>query len=585
MTKVNKQIKLLANEPTLFIVGEPDSGKTSLINRLLRDEYVQTNPTTKLKIENWVIPTHSNLSIKIKVWEFGKDEYEFKTHKLFFIDYAIYVIVINFDDEKSFEKSEYWLKLITKHSPNSSVFLVMNKIDLSNHNPPIINFDFASLKRNFPETLKEICIVSCDTSKRKHTKNFKLLSKKLIEEIKNHLQGQKKYAEEWFSLIEKLYGFGSLNKNYIYYEEFNYICNNSNIESTDSHKIWDEVLHENGIAYNYSNIKKLGKDLAVINPEWICQGIHSLLHNSKIAVEKGLLKKEELNDYLDRNNYPPKTHNFIISVMQEYELLYEIENNEKFLIPNLIPTLEPDTGDWNNASCFQYIYKTYNKSIIKKIIIDFQGYCSNSTFWENGLVLKLDDNRALIFADSQKATISIKVDGNPFTRQDFGTIISNKINEINKMYQELEVEFQTENFFYFLPTQLPVDLTQNEIEEMVKGKQLETTSENLTSLVEILFGIGVIALAYFKSDEVIDQWKNGNFEPVSFLYTVPYLLGIILILFGIFRRQISLEILDKWLFNIINGVNFKVNESDRKEYCEICNKFKISQKNAETRAH
>lgn len=115
--------------------------------------------------------------------------------------------------------------------------------------------------------------------------------------------------------------------------------------------------------------------------------------------------------------------------------------------------------------------------------------------------------------------------------------------------------------------------TNEELRRYRDGTKIDEFSSNITRLIEIIIGAAIIMFASFKTQEIIDSWRNGDLEPVSFIYTFLYLLGITFIFFGIFRNQISLEWLDVKLVSAIRWTLFKIKGKDLQEYKSLCQKI------------
>jgi hypothetical protein len=149
------------------------------------------------------------------------------------------------------------------------------------------------------------------------------------------------------------------------------------------------------------------------------------------------LKREDIGKYLDEVEYPPETQDFIIKMMRKFRLLIDIQRDKVFLIPDLLPKDETDTGSWDETLHFQYGYDIYEKSILRRFMVEMFQMCSKETYWRNGIVLKRGDNRALVKADVQEKTISIKIDGNQNTRREFIAVIRSKFDEIHAGFDGL----------------------------------------------------------------------------------------------------------------------------------------------------
>nr|WP_257236717.1 leucine-rich repeat domain-containing protein [Nostoc sp. 'Peltigera malacea cyanobiont' DB3992] len=71
------------NEAKLLLIGQGSVGKTSLIERLIRDKYDQNQSQTDgLNVETWNVQVNSK-DIRLNVWDFGGQEIYHATHQFF----------------------------------------------------------------------------------------------------------------------------------------------------------------------------------------------------------------------------------------------------------------------------------------------------------------------------------------------------------------------------------------------------------------------------------------------------------------------------------------------------------------------
>ena len=78
-----------------------------------------------------------------------------------------------------------------------------------------------------------------------------------------------------------------------------------------------------------------------------------------------------LSRILDPQAYPRDKHLFIMDMMRKFELCFDFEGftDRKFLIPDLLPKEEPDTGEWDDMLAFQCHYSILPGSIISRFIV------------------------------------------------------------------------------------------------------------------------------------------------------------------------------------------------------------------------
>jgi hypothetical protein len=101
------------NEAKMLLVGQGSVGKTSLVKRLLKDEFdLHEEKTEGIEIEEWQV-TADDQKIRLNVWDFGGQEIMHATHQFFLTKRSLYLLVLDarLGDEEN--RIEYWLKIIS----------------------------------------------------------------------------------------------------------------------------------------------------------------------------------------------------------------------------------------------------------------------------------------------------------------------------------------------------------------------------------------------------------------------------------------------------------------------------------------
>jgi internalin A len=430
------------NEAKLVVVGEANIGKTCLINRLIEEKFIKTSSTHGIEIHRWKnVELEDGEKVQLNVWDFGGQEIMHSTHQFFFTKRTIYILVINARENEDANKTEEWLQRIQNLSQNSPVFIVGNKIDENNRGTDKTNIGYfdinqKNLTNKFPELVKGFYGISSDVGQKQYDFLFESFKKALISEIGKLKEIHEQFPASWFRIKAQLEEMQSKKVPYITFQDYLNRCIKADIDSEQSQRTLIEFMHDLGIALSFQDDEEL-RDLAVLNPEWVTRGVYALIDNAQITLEKGILKREDIGKYLDETEYPKHTQDFIIKMMRKFQLLIDIKPDKVFLIPDLLPKDETDTGKWDDTLHFQYSYDIYEKSILRRFIVGVFHLCSKETYWRNGIVLKKEDNRALVKADVQDKTISIKIDGNPNTRREFIAVIRSKFDEIHASFDGL----------------------------------------------------------------------------------------------------------------------------------------------------
>ena len=119
----------------IILLGENGVGKTSIINRYIRNEFNPKNDTEALDSTFSLKEVKkSNIIYKLKIWDStGQEEYHSVT-KLFIKGSNIILLVFSLDSRESFEHLNYWYSLIKEILENDKYILaiIASKNDLKN---------------------------------------------------------------------------------------------------------------------------------------------------------------------------------------------------------------------------------------------------------------------------------------------------------------------------------------------------------------------------------------------------------------------------------------------------------------------
>ncbi|MDV3351894.1 COR domain-containing protein [Leptothoe sp. LEGE 181152] len=412
------------NEVKMLLVGQGGVGKSSLVRRLVRgDFFINEDKTEGIDIQRWKVNIGSR-KIHVNIWDFGGQEIMHATHQFFLTKRSLYLLLVDSRLGGRENRIEYWLKIIQSFGGNSPVIIVANKID---QHPP--DFDQNGLKRKY-RNIRRIVEVSCKTRS-----GLKRLRSTITQEISSLEHINDSLLVSWFKVkshLEKL----SQSENYITYSTYEKICQSENIE--DHHGLI-QLLNDLGIVLNFREDLRLG-NICILNPKWIIEGIYKILNDNLLMTQdKGILSFETLDRILDSGTYPNNRKIYVIDLMRKFELCFELDcfTNQKFLIPALLPREEPFTGDWNNTLLFEYHYSVLPASIISRFMVKMNDKIHEKTYWRNGLVLKYEDNIALVKADYEDKKICIFIGGNKEGRREALTTIRSVFQAIHKGFQNL----------------------------------------------------------------------------------------------------------------------------------------------------
>jgi len=426
------------NEAKLLLVGQGSVGKTSLINRLLNDEFDRNESQTDgLAVHDWQIHVNSK-DIRLNVWDFGGQEIYHATHQFFLTKRSLYLLVCNCRTSEDENRLEYWLKLIQSFGGSSPVIIVGNKND---EQPLDINQ--RALREKYPN-IKAILQTSCQSGDG-------------IAELKQAIEtevGQLKEVYDllplkWFEVKEQL---EAMDQDFIKYSQYERLCEDQDIPEDHNQEQLIRLLHDLGLVLNYRDHPILS-NTNVLNPDWVTAGIYALFSDDDLKTKtRGILQPPDLSRILDPKRYPPRRHIFLTELLKQFQLGFELPNSsgasrpteKQFLLPGLLPKEEPSNTNLDGETLeFQYHYKVLPASVLSRFIVLMHEKIHEQTYWRSGVMLAYRDgdetfNLARIKADPEDKKVFISISGRESTRRIFLSLIRDKFAEIHKAFADPE---------------------------------------------------------------------------------------------------------------------------------------------------
>jgi len=419
------------NEAKLILVGDGVVGKTCLVNRLLHDTFEVPQKTEGIDRHQWQGLAVNGYEVRLNVWDFGGQEVLHATHQFFLTKRSVYLLVLDARRGEQESRLEYWLKLIQSFGSDSPILIVINKTDEEHR----LTLNQRFLKDKYPG-ISGFYPTSCTTGM-----GIADLKQGIHETVAHLPHIHDLMPASWFKLKESL---EQRPDNYISYEAYQRLCEEHEIIQAGCQDTLCGFLHDLGVVLNFREDARFDRlrETNVLNPEWVTNAVYKLLNTHELFKNHGVFVLADLALILDKSAYPSfKEHQFIIDMMQKFELCFPISDTQSFLIPELLQNEEPDLN-WNKADSlrFQYHYDILPHSVFSRFIVRLHNIISQKTYWRTGVVLTHENNKALITADIEDRKIFVWVNGNPATRRVLLGIIRKEFKHIHGTIKGLEAK-------------------------------------------------------------------------------------------------------------------------------------------------
>ena len=416
------------NEVRILLVGESYSGKTSLLKQLLNQEFNKNESQTHgINIETlYLLIGESATAVKGHVWDFGGQEIMHATHQFFLSRRSLYILVL--DCRKEEDKSEYWLKHIRGFGGNSPVLVALNKIDEN----PGFDVNRRNLKEKYPNIIGFFPISCADGTGIDTLKEALSTALESVEIIGTTWGG------EWFKVKTQL---EKMTEDFISFEQYRSICASHGIRSEVAVKTLLDLLNDLGVILNFTAFHLEGTH--ILEPRWVTEGVYRIINAPALAAGKGILALDQLGDILKQHNsetdfyYPRDKYVYIIGLMKEFELCYELDSGH-VLVPDLLAVQQMEFEfDYNDALSFMVDYDFLPRALLTRFMVRMHAEIRERQRWRTGVVLKSRSYEAVavVKADHEDRRITVHLAGEG--KRDYFAVIRHTLRDLENTYKQL----------------------------------------------------------------------------------------------------------------------------------------------------
>jgi small GTP-binding protein len=399
-------------EAKLLIVGEGSVGKTCLLKRIIYDKVNSNELTTEgIDIDKWFFSKDQIDNFRVNIWDFGGQEIYHATHQFFLTKRSLYIFVwAARKDEVDFD---YWLNVIKLLSDNSPTLVVLNKID-----ERIKMIDEQHIQRSFNN------IVGFHKVSALYGNGIIEFVKNIKNQIVNIEHIGEALPKVWITIRETL---ENLDQNYIDYKEYKRICAKYNL-TEEKADFLSKYFHDLGVFLHFHDNAVL-KAILFLKPEWATNAVYRLIDTKEVISNYGKFHFNQLDAIW--TEYPADKHLHLIELMKKFELCFQIQNTQEYIIPELLQPSSPDfEWNYNNNLRFEYHYEFMPSGIISRFIALSHNLIYNNIFWKNGIIIKREHTKSLLVSDRFKRKVGIWIDGRE--KKELLAIVREKIDYIHQ---------------------------------------------------------------------------------------------------------------------------------------------------------
>ncbi|XP_048357550.1 leucine-rich repeat serine/threonine-protein kinase 2 [Sphaerodactylus townsendi] len=346
------------NRMKLMIVGNTGSGKTMVLNQLMktkRPELGIQKATVGIDVNDWKVQVKAKVKkeVVLNVWDFAGQEEFYSAHPHFMTQRALYLAVYDLSKgEAEVDAMKPWLFNIKARASSSPVILIGTHLDVSNEKqrkacvskitkellnqrgfPVIQDYHFvnATEESDAMVKLRKTIIKEC--------LNFKLRDQPVIGQLipDSYLELEKKILEARsnvpteFPVIDQKQLLELVQENKLQLDE-----------NELPHAI--HFLNESGVLLHFQDPALQLRDLYFVDPKWLCKIISQIL---TIKVEgfpkypKGIIKRSDVENFLLKKSKFPK-----IYMSQYFRLLEKFQialplGEDQLLVPSSLSDNRP----------------------------------------------------------------------------------------------------------------------------------------------------------------------------------------------------------------------------------------------------
>ena len=412
------------NQAKVVLVGHGTVGKTSLVEQIVYGRWkAETKRTERIAITAWHLEMPQT-QLNLHMWDFGGQEIMHATHELFITNRSLYLVVVDARSGSIHQRLRYWLTLVCNLAPEAPVLVVINKVDEQRD-----DVDQAYWKQHYP-AIKGWFQTSCSSGE-----GINELRRAISQHISRLPHLQDLLPSTWWHVKQRI---EEHKEPYITYDQFRVLCDQCEVTDIMSQATLLKLLHDIGSCLYFPDYGPLAETV-VLDPSWVINAIYAIVNDEQFYQKHGVLEFADLKRVL--YDYPDYKYAFLVAMMQRFELCVQLDQ-QRWLLPDLLPKARPKLGDWSNALQIVYEYPIFPRGIITRLIVRVFAPDDHIHFWNTGIMLSWGEHHILVQADPESHRVYISVAGALRQRREVLYTIRHFLTSIHRSYIHMRDEIK-----------------------------------------------------------------------------------------------------------------------------------------------
>lgn len=501
------------HEVKIILTGNSDVGKSKFAEYFIYNRYSEDRMTTHgMQVFNFTPPqeiiNEYNLpyDTNVMLYDFGGQEYFHNTHKLYFSNNAVYILLweeatnknepITTTIERSATQTvqtvlehfdaEYWLNNIRFFAKDSPILIAHNKADIPlSHDRDVSLLPNELLRKYGCKRQYTLSVREASNNNKEFEFDYAKWKNAVYTQISNYLST----AKEGISLSiirEKLKGEWEL-KNYCTFKELIELIEEIKLQIHDpkaSARKNDFVINyfkNQGLLLFAKNADELvDNDIIFTNPQWVSEQIYKLLNNH-VLLRNGFFDKHHIDNLLaDKQLHSQTVADALITLMEDFKIIFK-NNSEQYIVPQYLP----EVPNIHFSQVKRLLHKPkfvmqfagfLPKYFVHKLIAYFSTKNDEASFYKYGVKIQYEEDIWLLDIAYHEKKIYVYTN-------------CNKPYEVRKYFNEIlfQLEIMHEDDLYSKVDKLNVRNTPHGeiVEQVTKGQYLgKKTGEKKDTWIE-----------------------------------------------------------------------------------------------------